>query len=131
MMIADCDYCGRPFQQKRTAQRYCCKQHRVNAAVDRFRGKNPSMLKDLEAITSPLPHIPPGEAITRPTKAPTGLQPYVWPDDRNNPQHGLMLDGSTPGALQGDDYPLTYDENGYPELPACLDRRKPRLEVAA
>jgi hypothetical protein len=24
--------------------------------------------------------------------------------------------------LQGEDYPLTYDENGYPELPACLDR---------
>jgi hypothetical protein len=40
--------------------------------------------------------------------------------------------GPTPGALQGDDYPLEYDENGYPELPACLDRRlKPRLKEAA
>jgi hypothetical protein len=28
--------------------------------------------------------------------------------------------GLTPGALQGDDYPLEYDENGYPELSACL-----------
>jgi hypothetical protein len=60
-----------------------------------------------------------------------GLKPYVWPDDRNNPQHGLKLDGSTPGALQGDDYPLEYDADGYPILPACLDRRKPKLEIAA
>ena len=40
--------------------------------------------------------------------------------------------GPTPGALLGDDYPLPYHENGYPELPACLDRRrKPALERAA
>jgi hypothetical protein len=30
---------------------------------------------------------------------------------------------SSSAPLQGDDYPLEYDENGYPELPACLDRR--------
>jgi hypothetical protein len=30
----------------------------------------------------------------------------------------------TPGALQGDDYPLEYYEDGYPKLPACLDRRR-------
>ena len=37
-----------------------------------------------------------------------------------------------PGALQGDDYPLDYDENGFPELPACLDRRpKPPISEAA
>jgi hypothetical protein len=39
--------------------------------------------------------------------------------------------GPTPGALEGDDYELEYDENGYPELPACLDRRKPKLLQAA
>jgi hypothetical protein len=40
--------------------------------------------------------------------------------------------GPTPGALQGDDYPLSYDADGYPELPACLDRRpKPLLKEAA
>ena len=27
---------------------------------------------------------------------------------------------------KGDDYRLEYDENGYPELPVCLDRRKPK-----
>ena len=30
---------------------------------------------------------------------------------------------TTSVALQGDDYEITYDENGYPELPPCLDRR--------
>jgi len=40
--------------------------------------------------------------------------------------------GPTPGALQGDDYPLEYYHDGYPKLPACLDRRpKPLLEEAA
>jgi hypothetical protein len=32
--------------------------------------------------------------------------------------------------LQGDDYQLTCDANGYPELPACLDRRpEPEFEI--
>jgi hypothetical protein len=61
-----------------------------------------------------------------------GLTPYVWPEEARNPLHGSNPDGSTPGALQGDDYPLTYDADGNVELPACLDRRKPKLaEVAA
>jgi hypothetical protein len=30
--------------------------------------------------------------------------------------------GPTPGALQGDDAALDYYEDGYPKLPACLDR---------
>ena len=38
---------------------------------------------------------------------------------------------ATPGALQGDDYPLEYHPDGYPKLPACLDRRRPELQVAA
>lgn len=46
---------------------------------------------------------------TRPP-APSEL-PYVNPH------------GPTPGALQGDQYPLVYDQDGYPELPACLDHR--------
>lgn len=25
-------------------------------------------------------------------------------------------------TLEGDDYPLEYYEDGYPKLPACLDR---------
>ena len=34
----------------------------------------------------------------------------------------VFTNGPTPGALQGDDYPLEYDEKGYPELPDCLRR---------
>jgi len=41
------------------------------------------------------------------------------------------LNGPNPEALQGDDYPLEYDENGYPELPACLERRKPKMTARA
>jgi hypothetical protein len=40
--------------------------------------------------------------------------------------------GPTLGALQGDDYPLEYYVDGYPKLPACLDRRPgPALAEAA
>jgi predicted nucleic acid-binding Zn ribbon protein len=36
-------------------------------------------------------------------------------------------------AVQGDDYPLEYYEDGYPKIPVCLDRRrgpKPLAEAA-
>jgi hypothetical protein len=49
----------------------------------------------------------------------------IWPTTYDIPA------GPTPGALQGDDYPLIYDANGYPELPACLDRRRYDLAEAA
>jgi hypothetical protein len=40
--------------------------------------------------------------------------------------------GPTPGALQGDDCALEYYEDGYPKLPACLDRRAlPAMAKAA
>jgi len=45
------------------------------------------------------------------------------PTPRFNPH------GPTPGALQGDDYGLEYYEDGYPKLPACLDRR-PKLPIS-
>jgi hypothetical protein len=34
-------------------------------------------------------------------------------------------------TVKSDDYPIKYDPDGYPELPTCLDRRKPRLREAA
>jgi hypothetical protein len=48
----------------------------------------------------------------------------VWPE--RDFHHG-----PTPGALQGDDYPLKYYEDGYPKLPECLDRRPQRFAEAA
>jgi hypothetical protein len=41
----------------------------------------------------------------------------VWPER-------IYQTGPTPGALQGDDVELEYYGDGYPELPACLDRRR-------
>ena len=35
--------------------------------------------------------------------------------------YGFGNPGDPP--LQGDDYPLEYYEDGFPKLPACLDRR--------
>ena len=65
-------------------------------------------------------------------------QAYCSPRCRNSAKvrrHGSAVfnpHGPTRGALQADDYPLTYDANGYPELTACLDRRpKPALSEAA
>ena len=55
-------------------------------------------------------------------------------------RHGILAvehvlidqDRSRAVALQGDDYPLTFDADGSPELPSCLDRRpKPSLAQAA
>jgi hypothetical protein len=34
------------------------------------------------------------------------------------------LSGPTPGALQGDGYPIEMDDSGHPVLPECLRRRK-------
>ena len=49
----------------------------------------------------------------------------IWPEKHDH-------HGPTPGALQGDDYPLEYYEDGFPKLPACLDRRpKPALARVA
>jgi hypothetical protein len=35
----------------------------------------------------------------------------------------LIDEPTAPVTLRGDDHHLTYDENGYPYLPAFLDRR--------
>ena len=40
-------------------------------------------------------------------------------------------DESTSKPLQGDDYQLEYYADGYPKLPACLDRRRRKLDEAA
>ena len=41
------------------------------------------------------------------------------------------IPASLPEGSYETDYPLEYYEDGYPKLPACLDRRKPRLAEAA
>jgi hypothetical protein len=52
----------------------------------------------------------------------------AWPLNSASPRASsrpyFNPDGPTPGALQGDDYPIEMDADGYPIMPACL-RRSP------
>ena len=54
---------------------------------------------------------------------------YYWPAQRQNRPHmrngildveRVLIDEDQPssGALRGEDYPLTYDADGCPDLPA-------------
>ena len=57
---------------------------------------------------------------------PTGLSDgptMIWPERD-------FQSGPTLGALQGDDVQLEYYEDGFPELPACLDRRRKPEPIA-
>ena len=86
-------------------------------------------LADIEAITKS-PTLPPGErsdyrGLSDAPAAFSAGSTVVWPTTMTI-SADLVL-----GALKGDDYPLTYDERGFPELPACLDRRKVRLSAKA
>ena len=106
----ECKRCSAEFEPIRKAQRYCSRKCRVADAVNRHRSE----------ITR--------RRLQAPSDAPAGFgdgPTMVWPE---RDFHA----GPTPGALQGDDVELEYYEDGYPKLPACLDRRpKPRLAEAA
>jgi hypothetical protein len=76
-------------------------QHRT-----RYREENPTVVQE--------------KPLQAPSDSPTGLSDgptMVW-SERD------LHSGPTPRALQGDDVQLEYYEDGYPKLPACLDRRQ-------
>ena len=138
--------CNKLYYPSRQAQEYCSKGCRRDAAYGRERvasGTKGRRKRRIEASDNWVGttilgsfrsgHISSIETVAYkpPLDGSDGLKPYVWPEERHNPSHGSNPDGSTPGALQGDDYPLTYDADGDVELPACLDRRKPQLAIAA
>jgi hypothetical protein len=75
----------------------------------------------LEALQRPPLHPLPLRSVTAPL-APVFVAPVAVLEPIN---------GRTPGALQGDDYLLEYYADGFPILPACLDRRRARLDAAA
>lgn len=52
---------------------------------------------------------------------PEKLSPAA-PDADQAASYGFGRPGDKP--LSGDDYPLEFYEDGYPKLPACLDRRR-------
>jgi len=100
--IVECEKCGRVVPRLRKAQRYCSVRCRVAAH------------RDQRSVTS-------NAAVTAPL-APVFVAPVAVLEPIN---------GRTPGALQGDDYLLEYYADGFPILPACLDRRRARLDAAA
>jgi hypothetical protein len=113
-----CSFCGGELPLGTKRRNYCKDACRQAA----YRNRKPQP-----------PQSYPKHRVTAPALSPgLFLRPYVYPEPVTDPRIGSNPDGSTPGALQGDDYPLTFDADGNVELPACLDRRKPKLaEVAA
>lgn len=113
--------CGMPFIPKREKQRHCSSKcgtkTRVSQHRTRYRKADPTVIpeKPLQAVSDALSSLSDGPTM-------------VWPERPN--MEGLNPDGSTPGALPGT-YPLEYYEDGYPKLPACLDRRPIALAEAA
>jgi hypothetical protein len=109
-----CKRCGAWFTKHREAQAYCSERCRNADAQARKRiGKRSGDVLEVAMVV-------PRSGDTRPTDHPRQPSATLKPI--------LYWEG---GPLQGDDYPLEYDENGYPELPACLDRRKPKITRAA
>jgi len=111
--------CGATFRPKREAQRHCSSQCRVKDAMARYRSDNKGHGSTgiLRSDNTPASDAP---------MALSDGSTMVWPEPPN--MEGLNPDGSTPSALQGDDYPLDYYGDGYPKLPAFLDRR-PKLSL--
>jgi hypothetical protein len=97
-------FCGTIFTPNRGKQRYCTTRCGTRARVNQYRTRY------RESEPTALPEKPLQTAQAQ-TKGVGDGPSMVWPE-RNN--------GPTPGALQDDDVPLEYYEDGYPKLPACL-----------
>jgi hypothetical protein len=117
LRICALEECAEGFQPKREDQRFCCERHATKARVARHRKGKTQRSRYTPPTHIPLPEKP-LQAVLTPLSRPT-----------ENPAPYFNPHGPTPGALQGDDYPLNYDANGYPELPACLDSR-PKLPIS-
>jgi hypothetical protein len=101
--------CGQTFRPKRLAQLYCSTPCRK------------ADFKRRDRVQRSVPEASP--ATTLPEKRPPRLQtpPSVSPGAPEKEIPFVRLWDGPP--LQGDDYHLDYYEDGYPKLPACLDRR--------
>jgi hypothetical protein len=132
-----CDRCRGEYRPKRQAQSYCSRECKRAAAYGRERfaaGTKGRRRRRLEASDKPLATPLPGSVrngvfssietvACKPTTGAFDGPTMVWPE---RDFHA----GPTPGALQGDDVTLEYYADGYPKLPACLDRR-PKAEPMA
>ena len=98
--LETCCSCGKAFAPVRQNHAYCSRRCKNSATVRRRRSEKPAQPR--EGVTG---YPSTAEGVTGPA-------PY------------FNLHGATPGALQGDDYPLEYYDDGFPKLPACFDRRQ-------
>ena len=114
----NCTRCSTEFTPVRMAQVYCSALCRDAAKKHRKRSGDKTSTPISVAGSGDMP-LSDGPAALGDGST------VIWPTTYDIPA------GRTPGALQGDDYPLIYDANGYPELPACLDRRRYDLAEAA
>ena len=105
--------CGQTFRPKRLAQRYC---------------STPCRKADFKRRSRAIEKRPPSpHATALPEKRPPRLRApcsIAVAASEKEPPPPVRLWAGPP--LQGDDYPLEYYEDGYPKLPACLDRRAAR-----
>ena len=106
--------CSQTFHRKRLGQSYCSKRCRDADAQARKRTQ-----RSADALERPI-RIP-RSADTKPQ--PPSPAAVAAPKRETPPPVREFTAGPTPGALQGDDYPLEYYKDGYPKLPGCLDRR--------
>jgi hypothetical protein len=126
-----CDHCAKPFEPRREKQTYCTPACQNRAAVRRHRTHYMSAPatqlpeKPLQPVLTPLVSPTEAAAPLGPTRLRNGLINGIFADEAELAayQRGLA-------ELQGD-YPIELDADGYPILPACLDRRpKPADDIA-
>ena len=111
--MTNCNRCRAEFTPVRLAQVYCCARCRDAAKKHRKRSGDKAFAPTLVARS--------GDTGVSDAPRPLSDGSTVgWPSP-----------GPTPGALQGDDVTLEYYEDGYPKLPACLDRRTVKLIAKA
>ena len=103
-------HCGAKFMPKREGQRHCSRDCRVRNAMSRYRSDNTKRPRVVVA----------GSDNTASSAPPLGSESRARAFTTNFTE-----------VLKGDDYPLEYYPDGYPKLPACLDRRRFVLAEAA
>jgi hypothetical protein len=108
--MSNCRHCSQTFRPKRVVQRYCSTSCRK--ADFKWRGRLQRSVPEASPATT-LPEKRPPRLQTA-SSAPVGVL------EKEIPPPVKLWDGP---PLQGDDYQLEYYEDGYPKLPACLDRR--------
>ena len=103
--IRTCD-CGARFTPKREMQRHCSTKCGTRARVSQHRTR----YMDADPVI-------PEKPLQATSDSPTGLgdgPTMVWRE----------REYTVSPALSGEDVQLQYYEDGYPKLPACLDRRR-------